>query len=599
MRKCPQRICRDACGFVSAWVVFAVVLGGLTRLHANDVPAAVLKAEADRVAVIEKISQMTLAILAPGGNNGGSGVIISPDGYALTNFHVTSVMNNWMRCGMADGKLYDAVIVGVDPVGDVALIKLIGRDDFPHATLGDSDQVKAGDWAIVAGNPFLLATDFKPTITYGIISGVHRYQYPSGTLLEYADCIQTDASINPGNSGGPLFDAQGNLIGINGRGSFEKRGRVNVGVGYAISINQIKKFLGVLHSGRIVDHATLGAVVASQSDGRVTVSDILEDSDAFRRGLRYGDEIISFAGREIDSANAFKNALGTFPDRFRIPLTYRRQGKSHEIWVRLQGVHSQQELLKKVQRLPGDEPMPNPKGKEPKKEPEQPPPDQPMPPGHPKAEMPAELAKQFELKRGFANYYFNRQNQERVWKAFQAHGSFQDATSPWTLKGIQDNLGDAEFVLSDEAAVCKLPGGTIQLSLPDDLLRAEPLGSGGLMSALSLWRRMLTVGPAQFGETTYLGRLPLPERTELFDCLQATFGGVECEFYFHPTTGILECVEAYAGDTDPCELYFSEYAEVEGRLIAKKLVVKFGNQVYSVFAYTDFAFKPTEQKGSP
>ena len=159
-----------------------------------------------------------------------------------------------------------------------------------------------------------------PTISsrrsrYGIISGVHRYQYPAGTLLEYADCLQTDAAINPGNSGGPLFDAAGRLIGINGRGSFEKRGRVNVGVGYAISINQIKRFIGLLKSGRIVDHASLGATVTTDADGRVVVDDILDDSDAFRRGLRYGDEMVRFGGREIGSANAFKNALGTYPAR--------------------------------------------------------------------------------------------------------------------------------------------------------------------------------------------------------------------------------------------------------------------------------------------
>src|SRR4029077_12415455 len=116
------------------------------------------------------------------------------------------------------------------------------------------------------------ATDFHPTVGYGIISGVHRYQYPAGTLLEYADCIQADAAINPGNSGGPLFDAKGRLIGINGRGSFEKRGRVNVGVGYAISINQIRYFLGHLKAGRLVDHATLGARVTSD-EARVAVDD--------------------------------------------------------------------------------------------------------------------------------------------------------------------------------------------------------------------------------------------------------------------------------------------------------------------------------------
>ena len=114
------------------------------------------------------------------------------------------------------------------------------------------------------GNPFLLATDFQPTVATASSRACIAISIPAGTLLEYADCIQTDASINPGNSGGPLFDAQGRLIGINGRGSFEKRGRVNVGVGYAISINQIKNFLGHLHSGRIVDHATLGADAAQR-----------------------------------------------------------------------------------------------------------------------------------------------------------------------------------------------------------------------------------------------------------------------------------------------------------------------------------------------
>ncbi len=183
-----------------------------------------------------------------------------------------------MKCGMADGRLYDAVIVGIDPTGDVALIKLLGRDDFPHAELADSDKVRAGDWCFAIGNPFLLATDFKPTVSYGVISGVHRYQPPAGTLLEYTDCLQADAAINPGNSGGPLFDAEGRLIGINGRGSFEKRGRVNVGVGYAISINQIKNFLGHLKSGRIVDHATLGARLATDGTGRVIVDDILPTS---------------------------------------------------------------------------------------------------------------------------------------------------------------------------------------------------------------------------------------------------------------------------------------------------------------------------------
>src|SRR5437660_2778987 len=187
-----------------------------------------------------------------------------------------------MQCGLPDGVLYDAVLVGLDKVGDVALIKLLPKkegQDFPFAPMGDSDKVRAGDWSLAMGNPFLLATDFTPTVTFGLVSGVHRYQYPEGKgLLEYTDCIQIDTSINPGNSGGPLFNMQGELIGINGRGSFDKRRRINSGVGYAISINQIKNFMAHLRAGLDTDHASLGAIVQSATEDipRLEVRDIID-----------------------------------------------------------------------------------------------------------------------------------------------------------------------------------------------------------------------------------------------------------------------------------------------------------------------------------
>ncbi|HEV3342785.1 MAG TPA: trypsin-like peptidase domain-containing protein, partial [Pirellulales bacterium] len=336
-------------------LIGVLVLLAATSARA-EVDDEVLKAESERVGVIARAQEATVAIFTNSGQGGGSGVVISPDGYALTNFHVVTGAGEGVKCGMSNGELYDAAVVGIDPVGDVALIQLFGRNDFPAAVLGDSDSVRAGDWVFVIGNPFLLATDFKPTVTYGIVSGVHRYQYPAGTLLEYADCIQTDASINPGNSGGPLFDSAGRLIGVNGRGSFEKRGRVNVGVGYAISINQIKNFMGCLRSGRIVDHATLGARVASQEDGRVVVTDILESSDAYRRGLRYGDELVEFGGRPVQTVNGFKNILGTFPKGWRVPLAFRRRGQRYDVPVRLAGVHGVQELIDKVTGKPSIEP---------------------------------------------------------------------------------------------------------------------------------------------------------------------------------------------------------------------------------------------------
>ncbi|HMC65392.1 MAG TPA: trypsin-like peptidase domain-containing protein, partial [Gemmataceae bacterium] len=306
--------------FISGILLIAFGATALVSVHAQTIDKRILDAEAKRVAVIEKAKPAVVAIFSAGGQGGGSGVVISRDGYALTNFHVVQGSGPVMKCGLPDGVLYDAVLVGLDKVGDVALIKLLPQKtgkDFPFAPMGDSDKVKAGDWSMAMGNPFLLATDFTPTVTYGLVSGVHRYQYPAGRLLEYTDCIQIDTSINPGNSGGPLFNMDGEIIGINGRGSFEKRGRVNSGVGYAISINQIKNFLGHLYAGLDTDHASLGARVETvKEEGageRLTVRSILEDCDARRRGLDTDDELVAFAGRPITSVNQYTNVLGLYP----------------------------------------------------------------------------------------------------------------------------------------------------------------------------------------------------------------------------------------------------------------------------------------------
>ena len=399
--------------FLSLLWLIVLSTGSVTTAELAPSPA-VLEAEQQRVEVMERASQAAVAIFSTQGQGGGSGVVISPDGYALSNFHVTVACGTAMKCGMSDGKVYDAVIVGIDPVGDVALIQLLGRDDFPTAALGDSDALEVGDWVFVVGNPFLLADDFTPSVSYGIVSGLRRYQYPAGTLLEYADCIQTDASINPGNSGGPLFNSAGELVGINGRGSFEKRGRVNVGVGYAISINQIKRFLSHLKSGRIVDHAGFGATVATQDDGRVLVNDILESSDVYRRGLRYGDQLVHFDDREIRNANRLKNALGVYPAQWTVPLTYRREGTAVETWTRLPSLHDPSQLFSLVQQE-SQRPIVPPGGELPKeKEDKQP--RNPLLPSVAKKErqLPEGVAKRFLARRGYANYWYNLQHQKRA-----------------------------------------------------------------------------------------------------------------------------------------------------------------------------------------
>ena len=579
------------------WCMVGLVLLNCAVAWAQVDPR-VLEAESARVAVVERASRATVAIFANGGQGGGSGVVISPDGYALSNFHVTHEAGAAMKCGMADGKLYDAVIVGLDPTGDVALIKLLGRDDFPHAEVADSDKVQVGDWCFAIGNPFLLATDFHPTVSYGLISGVHRYQYPAGTILEYTDCLQADAAINPGNSGGPMFNAEGRLIGVNGRGSFEKRGRVNVGVGYAISINQVKNFLGHLHSGRLLDHATLGARMRSGEAGSAVVDDILEESDAYRRGLRFGDEVVGFGGRPIRTVNAFKNVLGIYPKGWRVPLSFDHRGERFDVLVRLRGVHRDAELAEMTESRPKVEPEQTPKPLP--KQPGQPRP-QRKPAAHPRAKplpMPEIVKQHYVEKPGYVNYYFNALNRDRVWKALVARGDYGAWQGAWSIAGETAMAEAMTLEFSDVAASIKLPSGELKIKLDESLAEhLEPPGSGGLLVALAMWRRLLVMGPEKFGEVYYLGTTPLEGRDRLMDVLVGTCADVECRFLFDPTGGQLVAVEMIPEeDTDPCELYFSDFKEVEGRMLPGRIEARHGDDFKAVFQCREYTFAPAVEK---
>lgn len=528
----------------------------------------VSEAQQKRIDVLEKISPAVVAIFGNGGAGGGSGVLISSDGYALSNFHVTSGAGNFMKCGLNDGVLYDAVLVGIDPTGDVALIKLLGRDDFPFATIGDSDSVKVGDWAYAIGNPFLLATDFHPTVTYGIVSGVHRYQYPAGTFLEYADCIQVDSSINPGNSGGPLFNDNGELVGINGRGSFEKRGRVNSGAGYAISINQIMHFLDHLRSGRVVDHATLGATVTTDGDGRVIVASILESSEAYRRGLRLDDEIVSFAGRNIRSVNQFKNVLGIYPMGWRLPLTYRRDEQKYAISARLRGVHTKAEMMlrqRKPQQRPGQ--PENPHHDAAKKEEEK--------------KGPEEFRHMFVEKEGYANYWFNQEEQKRLKPLIEQWGDFSRLEGLWKLTGQSGDGDDFTLTLSERGLGLQMRNDVFFQALDGTELLDEPPGSGGLLIAMHHLRLMLEKQDEGFSEFYYLGSEPLDLTGEIVDVLVTTLTGVETRWYFarQPAAFVgMSC--QIAEDTQECEVYFGKIDQFGDRMYPGQLIVRSGGRNY-------------------
>lgn len=567
-------------------IVFGTVLSGR---RSSAVDPLVLEAQARRSEVIEQVSACTVAIFASKGDNGGSGVLIRPDGLTVTNFHVVQGLGPFMKCGLNDGNVYDAVVIGIDPTGDVALVQLLGRDDFPTATIGDSDTVQQGDWVYVVGNPFLLATDFQPTVTYGIASGTHRYQYPAGTILEYTDCIQTDASINPGNSGGPLFNADGELIGINGRASFERRGRVNTGAGYAISINQVMNFLDHLQSGRVVDHATLGATVQSETDGSVVVESILEQSDAYRRGLRIGDEIVSFAGRPIRSVNQFKNILGIYPKGWKRPLVYRRDDEKHDVMVTLRALHSRSELIPDEQpQLPHPNPQqpPDPDDGEPKPEPD---PHQPLPPELAdlirKPQMPEEYEHLYEERSGYANYHFNTVHRDRVFAAISALGDFDPGA--WQISGVGDDGAKLVAKLSDAAVALELGDDPYFQSL-EDPLSDQPAGSGGLLAALHHLRWMLTDPDGRFTEFYYVGSEPLDGDGSSVDVLLTTRGTVTSRWYFSKQDGALVGFDTQVeSDVDPCEIRIESFADFGGRQFPERIVVRSAGEDFGAFTISD------------
>ncbi len=584
------------------------------------VDPVLLEAEEQRIEAIARATPSTVCVFVPGGGGGGSGVLISADGYALTNFHVTSPAGAYLRCGLSDGNVYDAVIVGIDPVGDLAMIRLLGRDDFPFAELADSSRAEVGDWCMVIGNPFLLASNLQPTVTWGILSGVGRYQYPSGTLLEYADCLQTDASINPGNSGGPIYDASGKLLGIVGRASFEKRGRVNVGVGYAISINQAKNFLGYLRSGRIVDHATLGATVATDPEGGARVTNILENSDAYRRGLRYSCEILEVDSRGVQTANDLQNVLATLPSRWRVKMSFRHEGKTIDTLVRLMSVHREDELLKKMaDALPPPPPRPQknrPKKPTPQKlrpgapdplEPEDRPGEKSLPQErlpkdaqpqdapregpniekpkegkkkeHPKGSSPNAKAPDkypkavkalFAQRKGYANYHFNLLQQDRFLESLrqQFPGGKADDLIAWIIEG--ETIGEPT-----QAVTIRVSSGDMSISVGDVTVPLESneqrydsvneRSIAGILPALDAWRRMISVGPKKFGESYYLGKMPLGGERPLRDCMIGIDGDMEVRWLSHPDSQFVEAIEIFADqDSDPAEVWVIRQSSDDG-----------------------------------
>ena len=541
----------------------------LSTLVAHTVPAfaqqSITQREAARVEVLRRISPSIVCVMDPRGQGGGSGVLISADGYAISNYHVTSGSGSFMKCGLSDGKLYDAVIVGIDPTGDIALIQLQGRSDFAFATPGDSDQVQVGQEVMALGNPFLLASDFTPTVTYGIVSGVRRYQYPANTFLEYTDCIQIDASINPGNSGGPLFDIDGRWIGINGRASFEKRGRVNSGAAYAISVNQIQKFIGHLKCGLIVDHGIAEFTVKTANPGEVTVDQVSALSDAYRRGLRPGTQVLSFAGRLLTSANDFQNVLGIFPEGTRVPLTWRDRDGLHEATIRLRPLHA----FQKAPELPEERRQRQPEDPE-KQDGEE------IKPKDVTDEIPVSLKSLFVARDGFCNDHFNEIQRQRLLNAVRERvATLGDPGPAWVVTFVSVEPGvrlEGELTIAASAVGMNLNNRPFLQSTTDPPPEEESPLLPGLLVTMNQVRRLLSGNAAAFTELQAAGQtfhLPLKKNV---DVLLTRDGVRTCRWYFEEGSALPVGVDVeYAQGIDEARVLFADWTDRSGAVFPNRI----------------------------
>ncbi len=268
----------------------------------------------------------------------GSGVVISSDGYVLTNSHVVGEGEVEVTVGMADKRELRAKVIGVDPSTDLALLKVDAKG-LPTIPWGDSGKLKVAEWVLAIGNPFQLSS----TVTLGIVSALGRANVG---IAAYEDFIQTDAAINPGNSGGALINARGELIGIN-TAIFSQSGGYQ-GIGFAVPSNLARRVVDDLTKYGVVRRGSIGYFEASPltssvanelraptTDGLVVMR-ISQRSAAYEAGLRPGDVILSLNGRAITDAAAFMRTIADAPVGSAVTLEILREARRQTLKVAVQ-----------------------------------------------------------------------------------------------------------------------------------------------------------------------------------------------------------------------------------------------------------------------
>lgn len=264
----------------------------------------------------------------------GSGFIISPDGYMLTNNHMVEEADK-VTVELADSRKFTAEIIGTDPVSDIAVIK-IDADNLPYLELADSDTLEVGEWVLAIGNPL----GFSHTVTAGIVSAKGR----SVGLAKIENFIQTDAAINRGNSGGPLLNLEGKVVGMN-TAIYGVTG--NIGIGFAIPVNMAKHAYKQLREGGSVERGFLGisfeditpelaAALDLKTDTRgVVIKEVIPDSAAEKAGLQGYDVIIEFEGQPVEKSNDFLNRVAMLSPDTKVEVVVLRDGKRKTYTVKL------------------------------------------------------------------------------------------------------------------------------------------------------------------------------------------------------------------------------------------------------------------------
>ena len=296
-------------------------------------------------------SVVTIYVTSRSGSGSGSGVVLTEDGYVVTNNHVVSLdgqATGAIQVRTADGTLYDAAVVGTEPSSDLAVIKLEGAQGLAPATFGDSDQVQVGDVAVAIGAPLGLSN----TVTDGIISATDRAVATGSTENDSTvlDALQTDAAINPGNSGGALVNGAGEVIGINtaiatvaGSGlPGQQPESGNIGVGFAIPSNAAERIAREIIETGSATRAVLGVSATTESDtgnaeigAGARIVSVEEGGAAAAAGLEPGDVVTAVGDRPVTTSTELTAAIRSQAPGDQVPLTVRRGDQTRAIEVTL------------------------------------------------------------------------------------------------------------------------------------------------------------------------------------------------------------------------------------------------------------------------